>query len=443
MSRFWSLVIVLAWFGNMAVWSNIGAAKDPAPKPAEKPAAVATAKDAAAETNKDEWIMGQPIQHANMLIFPITSRTAKDDDRFITLDEGLKAGTVEIMEIGADGQAMPRAAANGNGPANPTPGNPVAGNSTGTQQNRQGRAEPSGDVNHLMVLNRSQKSLYLMPGEIVVGGKQDRAVGQEFVIAPSDKPTKISVFCVEHGRWHGRSASETATLLNSASNNADSSVAISGGALNVTKAGEEASGGKFAGTVGTIGKGGRVAVQADKSQRIVWEKVMESNKAAGNETSSGAFTSNYASPETAKRLEPYLTAFSKPVADQTQVIGVIVAINGKVETMDVYESTPLFRRLWPKLLKSYAFDATNAKDVKEPPKCDVDTARQFLAKVRDAEAKKSEKDGDVEIVTRDTADFVCFSAHERRKDSSPTAKAGDASGAGGLGGGIHSGAFSK
>ena len=37
----------------------------------------------------------------------------------------------------------------------------------------------------------------------------------------------------------------------------------------------------------------------------------------------------------------------------------IVAVNGRFEQIDVFESTPLFNKLWPKLLKSYALDAAN------------------------------------------------------------------------------------
>jgi hypothetical protein len=38
----------------------------------------------------------------------------------------------------------------------------------------------------------------------------------------------------------------------------------------------------------------------------------------------------------------------------------VVAVNGKVESLDVFQSTPQFRNLWPKLLKSYALDAAHA-----------------------------------------------------------------------------------
>ena len=43
----------------------------------------------------------------------------------------------------------------------------------------------------------------------------------------------------------------------------------------------------------------------------------------------------------------------------SESVGVIVAVSGEMHSLDVFESTPLFQKLWPKLLKSYALDAAN------------------------------------------------------------------------------------
>ena len=58
--------------------------------------------DKTQKTSNAELVVGQPIQHGNLTIFPLSSRTAKTENRFITLDEGLKAGTVRVMEIGSE-----------------------------------------------------------------------------------------------------------------------------------------------------------------------------------------------------------------------------------------------------------------------------------------------------------------------------------------------------
>src|SRR5688500_10703019 len=56
---------------------------------------------------------------------------------------------------------------------------------------------PSGEtVNTLFAENVSRDTLFLMAGEIVQGGKQDRMIAKNFLIAPGEK-VDLSAFCVE------------------------------------------------------------------------------------------------------------------------------------------------------------------------------------------------------------------------------------------------------
>ncbi|HEY4261531.1 MAG TPA: DUF6569 family protein, partial [Schlesneria sp.] len=48
-----------------------------------------------------DFVVGEAIRYENLVIFPVSSRAAKTEDRYITLDEGMKAGTVEIRELAA------------------------------------------------------------------------------------------------------------------------------------------------------------------------------------------------------------------------------------------------------------------------------------------------------------------------------------------------------
>ena len=66
---------------------------------------------------------------------------------------------------------------------------------------------PAGNSTKLMIvtLQIAEDEIYTrfapLPGEIIYGGKQDRCVAQECLIAADSKPVKIEVYCVEHGRW--------------------------------------------------------------------------------------------------------------------------------------------------------------------------------------------------------------------------------------------------
>jgi len=56
------------------------------------------------------------------------------------------------------------------------------------------------DVNNLMISNRADKPVFLLAGEVILGGKQDRIIGANTVI-PARTQLAVPVFCVEHGRW--------------------------------------------------------------------------------------------------------------------------------------------------------------------------------------------------------------------------------------------------
>ncbi len=61
-----------------------------------------------------------------------------------------------------------------------------------------------------------------------------------------------------------------------------------------------------------------------------------------------------------KSTSPYIQALSRAIPDDARLTGVVAAINGKPVAADVFGEPALFRKLWPKPLKSYAADAAEA-----------------------------------------------------------------------------------
>jgi hypothetical protein len=446
----------------------------------------------------DGLVIGEPIRHENLTIFPVISKTPRNENPFITLDEGLAAGTIEIRELGSSGAgaqtAQPTVQPNPgatpfdapeppsfNAPSTPAPNQPARNEVVSDQPSNDPFSPPTGnndprppqapnapaqndvagaqrgqpaanDVNRLIVLNTSNKPLYLMPGEIIVGGQQDRVIGTEVVLQPSKEPQTIDVFCVEHGRWRNRDATELAGYVNAGRLNtnayavADLVVPVAPEAANPEKAAEQAAQGKFVASVGRLNKGSRLAVQEANDQGKVWSEVSKENAKSGvaSETTTGAFTKNYADNDTLKKLQPLMEKIKDPVGQTENIVGVVVAVDGKIDSMDVFQSTPLFRQLWPKLLKSYALDAVNAASAGEKAKaataeCTKDDAKQFLTKAFKAEERGTETKHNVAVTTRggEKDDFVSFSA------SADEMPAGAAGGGFGGGGGVHTSAFAK
>lgn len=419
-----------------------------------KPSADPAAPQAQAKAEwKADFVVGEPIIFGNLAIFPVSSTTPRSTDRFITLDEGLKAGTVEIFEKGAAG--VLRQVSEPNPIVGDDPFATTESQSTHREQanleNLVQELDAANEVNELMVVNRSERPLYLMPGEIIIGGDQDRTIGQELVIAPDGKPVPIEVFCVEHGRWGGRDEEEYARIVAQGALDDETNAAAIAVAdlVSVSATAETANSGKFVGSVGSLNKSARLAVQKGDGQNTVWDEVAKENARAGVETQTGTFASNYSDAESLERLEPYLNRFRQPIAEARNIVGVIVAVNGDIESMDVFESTPLFHKLWPKLLKSYALDASNAEnDAPVDATATRADAIAFFEEISEAQANDVVSTGAVALSQRESDRVLLFSAHAPSMEEvgGPGAAFGGGIGGfggGGFGGAVHASGFSK
>ena len=436
-----------------------------------------------------DLLLGEAIAFRNLAIYPVTSQTPRLDDRFITLDEGLKAGTIEILEKGAmpsHHNSAPTVVAEGTDPfapsasrerletaseatdpfgAGPAENTAVASRQlpsadpfaepAAVQQSSQladGALVQANAVNELLVINHSEKPLYLMPGEIIVGGSQDRTIGQELVVAPDHKPVAIGVFCVERGRWGGRDLQAYASLVEAAAGS--NGIAFSGAnlSLDLGETAAMANSGKFIGSVGSLNKQGRITVQGGEGQLKVWEEVASENAKNQVQPPTGTFTSNYSDAGSVERLSPYVNQLLKPIEEMENIVGVVIAVNGRMESLDVFESTPLFRKLWPKLLKSYALDAANAEGTSEEvgKTATREEALRFFHDVAQARADNANASGEIAVIAGENDRVQHFSFHDRRNVEGGGLPLGSMGGVGmggmggaAFGGAIHSSGFSK
>lgn len=113
--------------------------------------------------------------------------------------------------------------------------------------------------------------------------------------------------------------------------------------------------------------------------------------------------------------------------------------SGKVEMLDLFESTPLFRKLWPKLLKSYAVDAANAvtsdNEADADNVCSREDACQFLSEFLNAETQESTVEGGIALTKRSNERLVTYAADDE--------EAGMFGGMGGFGAPIHAAGYSR
>jgi len=277
----------------------------------------------------------EPIRHGSLTVFPVVAPRSFATGEFMTLDEGLRSGEVVVTEYGNVRGLMRR---------RPTPGMQVQ----------------SAEVNRLVLINNSKRPLLLLAGEIVTGGKQDRVIGKDRIVPPESDPVDLSVFCVEPGRWVATSA------------HFGTSGATYGGA---------AVGGPVLGTM-MAQPSVRAKAMGDKDQAQVWAEVRKQQQSMAVEVAAAApsasteeirSTSSYARvmenkdvkqkvDEIAAPIERNYESLIKQLRDR-KAVGVVVAVNGRIIWADVFASTELLEKYWPKLVRSYASEAvvTRAK----------------------------------------------------------------------------------
>lgn len=195
---------------------------------------------------------------------------------------------------------------------------------------KDGRGEGA-EVNTLFAQNSSNDTIYLMAGEVIQGGKQDRVIGQDVILPPNSKKVSVSVFCVEHGRWSSAGANK---------NQFNQYFAVSGLAV-------------------------RKAVDVDKNQSKVWEKVADGNAKNKVNSKTGAYTDLHSSNDYQKSEKEYYDFLFPRLNAEKDIIGVIVISGQKVIGCEILATESMFKNSISNLLRSYIHEAvTNGQPVK-------------------------------------------------------------------------------
>jgi hypothetical protein len=251
------------------------------------------------------------------------------------------------------------------------------------------------DVNELAIRNLSNQDIYVQAGDIVRGGDQDRMISIDFIVPPNSGRMPIAAFCVESGRWSKRGNEESAQFSSS-----DNMIAT---------------------------KDLKLAAKRERSQEAVWKNVSLAQEklsanVGGSVQASASASSLELSVENAKvkeNTESYIKALSGILQNKSDVIGYVFAINGHVNSADVYASRSLFAKLWPKLLKASAVEAVAElnKDVETKPVAS-EVVHTFLTDSDKARAEAREVTRRVKVVTREDENNILFETQDRAANDS-------------------------
>lgn len=305
--------------------------------------------------SEGEYRVLEPLQSGALTLFPVVRNdepSAAKKWSYITLDEGLRNGEVEVTE---------------------------AGRASGMVRPRHGQVLPirqSGDrVNTLVLINNADRPLLLLAGEIVSGGKQDRVFGKDRIVPAHSDPIDLSVFCIEPGRWVGNS-----DKFGAVSENKSLSFMVQPSVR------------------------GKAMVQKDQQQ--VWSSVNRSVETAQVMAGSPAIpveggaigenspsntrilnTTSYAKAMNDERIMKQVDSVAEPLVRSSHevlqelrdqhAVGVVVAVRGEIIWADIFATPDMLAAYWTKLVRSYAaesFDNIRVGTVK----ASVSEAQKFI-----------------------------------------------------------------
>jgi hypothetical protein len=181
-----------------------------------------------------------------------------------------------------------------------------------------------GEVNTVRMKNTGKSYIFGIAGEIVSGAKQDRMLQDDVLLPSGSGWLDVPVYCTEHGRWTGTSMSF--------------------------------------GTKGYVASG-RVRERAAKtqSQQEVWAEVDAAHEGLGVATPSRAFAKVYEDRAAREQAQPYYDKLDRLPELCPKALGVVVAVGNRIVCADAFGSPALFRKMWPKLLRSYVIDAMQSR----------------------------------------------------------------------------------
>ena len=247
------------------------------------------------------------------------------------------------------------------------------------------------EVNQLTIENVSREEVYVQSGDIVKGGQQDRMLVVDLILPSRSGVIPIAAYCVEHGRWSQRGNEEVTKFTSSSNTVASRDVKLAA---------------KLKSSQSEVWR--EVSVAQDKLSKNVGSGVTEND-------SPSSFQLTLENKTVQQTADDYLKALSGIVDGKPDVIGYVFAINGKVNSADVYASSALFKKLWPKLLKASAIEAV--ADLRRDQKFAPPSTEDVRGLLDDSKGEEKQKDvtSRVQMITRESSGNVSFETRDRAK----------------------------
>jgi len=236
----------------------------------------------------------KPRTHKNMIVFPVRWSGKQAGGDWATMDEAVAAGSLKIME------------------------------------------KSQATVPEVMMENTGGKTLLLMSGEIIAGGRQTRVIRKDTVIEPKQR-VAVAVFCVEQRRWAGgRNFKNSANMAPAAMQD---------------------------------------AIKRGAGQNRVWREVRKKSRETGVTSRTESLDDVMNEPSVRKEHDAAHKNLGKFSPPDTVGIAVADARTGHVVGLELFGCRYLFEQLQDKLIEGYNMDIVVGKG-----DWDAKAAKQVTAK---------------------------------------------------------------
>ncbi len=338
--KFWllsiSMGLVMAWGTAVPAIADGGgkAGNKPIPQQRRRPQAVpnnpVVAPSAVRSKVQSEIEFGTPIKFHNISIVPVTTKKIANFQHYTLLEQGFAKKTLAVRELkGNAGEAQ---------------------------------------VSHVEVRNQGGDPVYLLGGEMILGGKQDRIIAQDTVVAANGKWTQVGVFCVEQGRWKGQN-------MKFSSGKAMADISIR-----------------------------RAAMSGNQS--AVWSEVAKKNALHGTSSQTQTYRRTIQKKALRKKIKPYVAELRRQLPKDDKLAGLVFGVNGNIHVADIFGNPVLFDELSEKLLSAYVLEALGHQTNSRAKPVSAKAAKGFISKGRRAKAKAVKQSGRARNVNKEDSDFI-------------------------------------
>ena len=256
----------------------------------------------------EKLLVHAPHYFRGLTVFPLELRGSEDETDYATLEEAFRLGLLAV--------------------------------------------EDTGSIDRVIMRNVSARWVFAMTGEVVVGGKQNRMIRDDVLLAPHSGPIIVATYCVEKGRWAGGAKFSAGRTL--------SNYALRRQAL------------------------------AGASQAKVWGQVAAEQRRFHVQTPTQDYDHLAQSPVVQAKLDDYAREFRR--IWRPRMVGFVVAQGRSIVAADAFCNERLFAKLRRKLLDSYAFDCIGRFE-RIRPNLTQEDARRFMARIYTARFTRTKPPG--------------------------------------------------